>query len=77
VIFFVNQMKLKTSKSAQKRFKISAGGKISRRSVGINHFNAKEGGHETRRKRGKKMVAKMDGSGLRTLLPYDLSGNNF
>lgn len=65
-------MKLKTSKSALKRFKISSRGKISRRRVGINHFNAKEGGNVARHKRVQKPLAKSNFREIKNLLPYDL-----
>lgn len=65
-------LKLKTSKSALKRFKISSRGKIKRRSVGINHFNAKGGGSIARHKRSQKFLSKPNYKDIKNLLPYDL-----
>ncbi len=64
--------KLKTSKSASKRFSISSLGKVKRRSVGINHFNAKYGGSTARHKRSQKFLSKPNYKDIKNLLPYDL-----
>ncbi|MEK7507397.1 MAG: 50S ribosomal protein L35 [Patescibacteria group bacterium] len=66
-------MKLKTSKSALKRFKFSSTGKISRRSVGINHFNAKDTGGERRRRRSEKPLTKTNLKDIKNLMPYNLT----
>lgn len=42
----------KTNKSLLKRIKITGSGKIMKRPPHQNHFNAKDSGKETRRKRG-------------------------
>jgi ribosomal protein L35 len=66
------KFKLKTSKSALKRFKFSSRGKISRRRVRLNHFNAKGSGNVTRRKRSAKPLAKQNEKDIRNLMPYNL-----
>lgn len=43
--------KNKTRKSINKRFKVTGTGKIFKRPVGQNHFNAKDSGNKTRKKR--------------------------
>jgi large subunit ribosomal protein L35 len=43
--------KLKTKKTVSKRFRITATGKVMRRHGGQNHFNARDGGKITRKKR--------------------------
>ena len=52
--------KLKTKKSILKRFKITSRGKILHRPVHQNHFNAKEGGGQTRHKRGFENLMPVD-----------------
>ncbi len=47
-------MSTKTNKSLMKRIKITGSGKIMKRPPHQNHFNAKESGNMTRRKRGFK-----------------------
>jgi len=47
---------VKTNKSLMKRIKITGSGKIMKRPPGQNHFNAKDSGKETRRKRGFKQA---------------------
>ena len=61
--------KLKTNKSALKRFKISKK-KIMHRPVHQNHFNAKDKGEETRSKRGYKQLFGTDEQDIRKILPY-------
>jgi len=61
--------KLKTNKSALKRFKIGKK-KIMHRTVHQNHFNAKDKGEETRSKRGYKQLTTNDEKDIRTILPY-------
>lgn len=48
----------KTKKALLKRIKITATGKVLKRRPGQNHFNAKDSGQQTRRKRGEKIVPK-------------------
>ena len=43
--------KLKTNKTVSKRFRITATGKVMRRHGGQNHFNARNSGTITRKKR--------------------------
>ncbi|MCK4635744.1 MAG: 50S ribosomal protein L35 [Candidatus Moranbacteria bacterium] len=52
--------KIKTRKSLVKKVKISKNKKVTRRSTGQNHFNAKETGSETRAKRQDKRLSKTD-----------------
>ena len=46
----------KTKKAFLKRIKITGTGKLMKRPPGQNHFNAKDSGKETRRKKGHKMA---------------------
>jgi large subunit ribosomal protein L35 len=43
--------KLKTKKTVSKRFRITATGKVMRQHGGKNHFNARDAGKITRKKR--------------------------
>jgi len=61
-------MKLKTKKSISKRFKITSRGKIMHRPVHQNHFNAKEGGSQTRRKRGCENLMPVDSRKIKKVL---------
>ena len=67
--------KLKTPSAIAKRFKIKKATK--RRKVrfeqikaGQNHFNGKESGTTTRRKRGRKAAHKSNQKTLKTIIPY-------
>ena len=66
-------MKLKTSKSALKRFKFSATGKLLRRRVAVNHFNAKDSGSDRRQRRATRPLAKSNRKDIRNLMPYNAS----
>ncbi len=63
-------MKLKTRKSVQKRIKVSKGKKITIRSGGQGHFNARESGKVTKNKRRDKKLAKANIKNIKKLLPY-------
>ncbi len=62
--------KLKTSKSALKRFKVSGKGKLMRRAVNSGHFNAKDNGNERRRKRTNSALGKANLKDVKNLMPY-------
>ena len=52
-------MKTKTRKAVAKRFKITKRGKLIARTTGQDHFNSRESGNATRRKRlDKKITSK-------------------
>jgi len=66
-------MKLKTHKATAKRVKVTKGKKyrklMTKRS-GQDHFNARDTGKETRRKRRGKQVDHTNERNIRRLLPY-------
>lgn len=64
------RLKLKTSKSASKRFKISSKGNIRHRHVRMDHFNAKDTGSMRRGKRPQKSLAKQNEKDIKNLMPY-------
>ncbi|MBI2063917.1 MAG: 50S ribosomal protein L35 [Candidatus Yanofskybacteria bacterium] len=66
----MSNLKLKTSKSASKRFKISSGGKLQRRRSRINHFNARQDGAARRNSRGQEILAKQNEKDIKNLMPY-------
>ena len=49
-------MKIKTHKASSKRFKITKKGKVIKRTAGQDHFNSKESGKTTTKKRRDKKV---------------------
>ena len=62
--------KIKTNKSARKRFNISGKNKLRRRPTGQNHFNARDNGKETRNKRGYLGTPKDSDKSMRKIFPY-------
>jgi len=70
IVNVMTKLKLKTSKSALKRFRFSSKGKIQHRRTHMNHFNAKESGGEKRDKRSQKPLARSDEQDIRSLMPY-------
>lgn len=63
-------MKQKTKSAAAKRFKVSAKGKIKHLPPGRSHFNARDTGDDTRRKRGDASLSPSDRQRVQELLPY-------
>ena len=49
-------MKIKTRKAVTKRFKVTKTGKIVARTANQDHFNSKESGDKTRKKRSDKQI---------------------
>lgn len=45
---------MKTHKAIAKRFKVTRRGKILKRAAGQDHYNSREGGNTTRKKRRDK-----------------------
>jgi ribosomal protein L35 len=69
-VFNGMKIKLKNSKSALKRFKISSKGKLQRRYAGIDHFNARNSGNERRQKRQQTFLTGKEGKDIKSLMPY-------
>lgn len=61
--------KLKTRKSLLTRIKITGRKKILIRKVHQGHFNAKESGNQTRKKRKQSMVLSNDTKKIKKILP--------
>ena len=62
----------KTKKAFLKRIKITGTGKLMKRPPGQNHFNAKDSGKETRRKKGQKMAPHQLIRNAKALLPSNI-----
>lgn len=62
-------MKVKTHKATVKRFRVTAGKKLMKRTAGQDHFNSRETGVVTRRKRRDVQIAKVNMPALRKLIP--------
>jgi large subunit ribosomal protein L35 len=62
--------KIKTKKSAAKRFHYSASGKIKRQKAGKRHFLSKKSVSRKRRLSRKGLVDATDESRIKKLIPY-------
>ncbi|MSR85134.1 50S ribosomal protein L35 [Candidatus Uhrbacteria bacterium] len=63
-------MKLKTHKTVSKRIKITKNGKLLKRHGGQNHFNGRDSGTITRKKRRDQSVAKVYARNIKSLMPH-------
>lgn len=63
-------MKLKTHKSLRKRFRVTAKRRLIRRASGQDHFNARESGKVTKKKRRDRELAPSLQRPVRRALPY-------
>lgn len=62
--------KLKTHKATAKRFKVSKTKKITHRTCGQDHFNARESSRTTMRKRRHKKLHQSRKKTVKMMLPY-------
>ena len=62
--------KIKTHKATAKRFSITKTKKIKRRKAGQDHFNARESGNVTRKKRRDSSAHKSNVKTIKALMPY-------
>ncbi len=62
-------MKLKTHKTVAKRFKATKSGKLLKRHGGQDHFNSRDSGKITRKKRRDQSVAKVYVRNIKSLMP--------
>ncbi len=63
--------KIKTHKATAKRFVITKTKKIIRRKAGQDHFNSRERGTITRRKRRDVSVEQVNFKVIKRLMPYN------
>lgn len=62
--------KIKTHGATSKRFKITSSGKIKKRKAGQDHFNSRESGNITRKKRRDIEADKNLSKTIKKLTPY-------
>ena len=62
--------KIKTHKATAKRFKVTGKDKLTRRKAGQDHFNARETGATTRKKRRDIDAHKTNEKTIKQLTPY-------
>jgi len=62
--------KMKTRKSVSKRFKVSSKKKLIAQKPGHGHFNARDTGKMTRRKRNNIQIKSSDEKSIRQNIPY-------
>ncbi len=62
--------KMKTNKSAAKRFKITGKGKIKRRRANKSHLNEEKSAKRKRRLRKPTLVSEKEVKKIKKLLPY-------
>lgn len=61
---------MKTIKAVAKRFRITKNKKIIKKKAGQDHFNSREPGKVTRKKRRLIGQSKSDARNIRSFLPY-------
>lgn len=64
------QYKMKTNKSAAKRFSFTASGKVKKKKAGLRHFMRRKKTKTKRNLRNRAYVDKTDVSKVKVLLPY-------
>lgn len=64
-------MKLKTLKTLSKRVKVTKNGTVLARRSGQDHFNSRQTGNQTRRKRRDISLSKREQRALKAGLPYE------
>ena len=62
--------KIKSHGATSKRFKITSSGKIKKRKAGQDHFNSRESGNTTRKKRRDIEADKNLSKTIKKLTPY-------
>lgn len=63
--------KIKTHKAISKRFKVTKNKKVLKRKSGQDHFNSRESGNTTRKKRRDIAMSETLNKNIRTLMPYN------
>lgn len=61
--------KMKTNRSAAKRFHFTASGKIKRKKAGLRHFMRRRSVRAKRNLRNRAYISEADAPGIRLLLP--------
>ncbi len=68
----MSRVKIKTKKSAAKRFKVTATGKIIRNKAWRSHLLMKKSKQRKRRLKQKKILISSEAKQIKKLLPYSL-----
>ncbi|MDD2353856.1 MAG: 50S ribosomal protein L35 [Patescibacteria group bacterium] len=63
--------KIKTHKATAKRFTKTAGDKLTKRKAGQDHFNSRESGNTTRKKRRDILASKTLEKTIKAITPYN------
>ena len=63
--------KIKTHKATAKRFKVTKNAKILKRKAGQDHFNSRESGNVTRKKRRDIGISETERRVIKQLMPYN------
>ena len=63
--------KIKTHKSISKRFKVTKNKKVLKRKAGQDHFNSRDSGKTTRKKRRDVGMSETLNRNLQELMPYN------
>ena len=66
--------KLKTKKGANKRFRLTASGKVKSYQSGKRHGMIKRTNSQIRKQRGTTVLSKQDGKIVKSYMPYSLRG---
>ena len=64
--------KLKTHKGASKRFRVTANGKLKRKTRNQNHLLSKKSSARMRKLQRSTYVSEADAPGIKALIPYNL-----
>jgi len=67
-VFAFRRQTMKTRKSIKKRFRITKTGKVLKRAIGQNHFNAKKTGKKRRAGRKWVKISNVDAKKIKKLL---------
>ena len=66
----MKKYKMKTNKSAAKRFHFTASGKIKRKKAGMRHFMRRKSASAKRKLRNRSYLSAADTPRMKVLLPY-------
>jgi len=66
--------KMKTNKSAAKRFHLTAGGKVTYKKQGLRHILTKKGAKQKRRLRIGATLSPVETARIKRLMPYAMKG---
>ena len=62
--------KMKTNRSAAKRFQLTASGRVKRKKAGMRHFMRRKNQRSKRNLRNRGYMSKADTAEIKLLIPY-------